>query len=110
MAGLLAARSTEARHDGTRSVADVLADHVVFEMDTIDRMFFNVYVPGLQYPARLVAYVHRQLELRVPRPRRRRQPVRGSPRRCLVRPVVAFAEHLWSLPPRGITGGLAVAG
>ena len=43
-----------------RSVADFLADHVVFEMECIDRMFLNVYVPGLQYPARLVAYVHHQ--------------------------------------------------
>jgi hypothetical protein len=33
---------------------DVLADHVVFEMESIDRMSLNVYVPGLQYPARLL--------------------------------------------------------
>ncbi len=46
-----------------RSVADVLAEHVVFEVECIDRMFCNVYVPGLQYAAGLVAYVHRQLEL-----------------------------------------------
>ena len=44
---------------------DVLADHVVFGMESIDRMSLNVYVPGLQYPARLVAYVHRQLEPRI---------------------------------------------
>src|SRR5882672_4825406 len=46
-----------------RTVADVLADHVVFEVECIDRMYLNVYVPGLQYAAGLVAYVHRQLEL-----------------------------------------------
>src|SRR5947199_2543054 len=46
-----------------RSVADVLADHVVFEVECIDRMYLNVYVPGLQYAAGLVAYVHRQLDL-----------------------------------------------
>jgi hypothetical protein len=34
-----------------RSVADVLADHVVFEVECIDRMSLNVYVPQLQYPA-----------------------------------------------------------
>ena len=34
-----------------RSVADVLDDHVVFEVDCIDRMYCNVYVPGLQYAA-----------------------------------------------------------
>jgi hypothetical protein len=27
-----------------RSVADVLTDHVVFEVDSIDRMYLNVYV------------------------------------------------------------------
>ena len=46
-----------------RSVADVLTDHVVFEVECIDRMYLNVYVPGLQYEAGLVAYVHQQLSL-----------------------------------------------
>ncbi len=46
-----------------RTVADVLSDHVVFEIECIDRMYLNVYVPQLQYPAGLVGFVHRQLEL-----------------------------------------------
>src|SRR5664280_1173666 len=46
-----------------RSVADVLAEHVSFEVECIDRMYLNVYVPSLQYPAGLVGYVHRQLGL-----------------------------------------------
>jgi len=46
-----------------RSVADVLTDHVVVEVECIDRMYLNVYVPGLQYEAGLVAYVHPQLGL-----------------------------------------------
>jgi hypothetical protein len=46
-----------------RSVSDVLAEHVLFEVDCIDRMYLNVYVPQLQYAAGLVGYVHRQLEL-----------------------------------------------
>jgi hypothetical protein len=46
-----------------RSVADVLTQHVRFEVECIDRMFLNVYVPGLQYAAGLVGYVHRQLGL-----------------------------------------------
>src|SRR5688572_16800483 len=46
-----------------RSVADVLADHVVLEVECIDRMYLNVYVPGLQYEAGLVAYIHQQLGL-----------------------------------------------
>ena len=46
-----------------RSVADVLAEHVSFEVECIDRMYCSVYVPQLQYPAGLAAYVHHQLGL-----------------------------------------------
>jgi hypothetical protein len=46
-----------------RSVADVLDDHVVFEVECLDRMYLNVYVPRLQYPAGLVGFVHRRLGL-----------------------------------------------
>ena len=46
-----------------RSVDDVLTEHVLFQVECIDRMFLNVYVPQLQYPAGLVGYVHRQLGL-----------------------------------------------
>jgi hypothetical protein len=46
-----------------RSVGDVLAEHVLFEVDCIDRMYLNVYVPGLQYAPGLVGYVQRQLGL-----------------------------------------------
>ncbi|MGB8963087.1 MAG: hypothetical protein WCC38_14165 [Pseudonocardiaceae bacterium] len=46
-----------------RTVSDVVAEHVSFEVACIDRMYLNVYVPGLQYAAGLVAYVHQQLGL-----------------------------------------------
>jgi len=46
-----------------RSVHDVLDEHVRFEVECIDRMYLNVYVPGLQYAPGLVAYVHQQLGL-----------------------------------------------
>jgi len=46
-----------------RSVADVLADHVVFEIECIDRMYCNVYVPQLQYAGGLLGYIQRQLGL-----------------------------------------------
>ena len=51
-----------------RSVADVLRDHVVLELEAIDRMYLNVYVPHLQMGA-VVGYlrVHRGRALR-PRP------------------------------------------
>src|SRR5881392_1736061 len=44
-----------------RSVADVLRDHVVLELEAIDRMYLNVYVPHLQTVGAVVGYlrVHR---------------------------------------------------
>ena len=48
-----------------RSVADVLSDHVVFEVECIDRMYLNVYVPQLQHAGGLLGYVQRQLGLPV---------------------------------------------
>ena len=44
-----------------RSVAEVLRDHVVLEVEAIDRMYLNVYVPQLQTVGAVVGYlrVHR---------------------------------------------------
>ena len=44
-----------------RTVADVLTEHVVFEIESIDRMYLNVYQPRLQYPTGIVQYIHRHL-------------------------------------------------
>src|SRR5215470_9569100 len=44
-----------------RTVADVLADHVVFEVESIDRMYLNVYVPQLQRELGLIGYLRRRL-------------------------------------------------
>jgi hypothetical protein len=41
-----------------RSVADVLRDHVMLELESIDRMYLNVYVPHLQTVGAVVGYVH----------------------------------------------------
>jgi hypothetical protein len=46
-----------------RTVVDVVSEHVVFEIECIDRMYLNVYVPQLQHPRALAGYVHRQLGL-----------------------------------------------
>ncbi len=40
-----------------RSVADVLDDHVVLEVEGIDRMYLNVYVPHLQTVGAVVGYL-----------------------------------------------------
>ena len=44
-----------------RAVGEVLADHVTFEVECIDRMYLNVYVPQLQYATGLVSYIRRHL-------------------------------------------------
>src|SRR6195256_307650 len=41
-----------------RSVADVLRDHGVLELEAIDRMYLNVYVPHLQTARAVVGYLH----------------------------------------------------
>jgi len=48
-----------------RNVAALLAEHVTFEVECIDRMYCNVYVPRLQFARGLVGYVHNHLGLPV---------------------------------------------
>jgi hypothetical protein len=40
-----------------RSAADVLSEHVQFDIECIDRMYLNVYVPQLQFAAGLIGYI-----------------------------------------------------
>jgi hypothetical protein len=49
LVGLLAARRPEPMMTVARSVADVLDEHVVFEVESIDRMYLNVWHPRLAY-------------------------------------------------------------
>jgi hypothetical protein len=44
-----------------RTVADVLDEHVKFEVECIDRMYCNVYVPQLQHAGGLLGFVQRHL-------------------------------------------------
>ena len=39
-----------------RSAADVLASHVLFEIEAIDRMYLNLYQPRLQHGAGVAAF------------------------------------------------------
>ena len=43
-----------------RSVADVLSDHVVFELESIDRLYC-IYVPQLQRAEGIVGFIHGHL-------------------------------------------------
>ena len=44
-----------------RSVADVLSCHVAFEIESIDRMYLNLYVPKLQRVEGVVGFIHGHL-------------------------------------------------
>lgn len=48
-----------------RTAADVLREHVVSEIECIDRMYLNVYVPKLQFELGLIGFLHRQLGMTV---------------------------------------------
>jgi hypothetical protein len=39
-----------------RSVAEILADHVILELESIDRLYLNVYVPRLQHELGVVSF------------------------------------------------------
>jgi hypothetical protein len=43
----------------SRSVSDVLTDHVQFEVECIDRMYLNVFVPQLQRTGQVVGFLTR---------------------------------------------------
>jgi hypothetical protein len=44
-----------------RSVSDVVSRHVLFEIESIDRMYCNLYVPQLQRVEGLLAFIHGHL-------------------------------------------------
>jgi hypothetical protein len=50
----------------SKSVAEILHDHVTFELEAIDRMYLNAYVPSLQTGAGFVYFVKTQLGATVP--------------------------------------------
>jgi hypothetical protein len=49
-----------------KNVAEILHDHVTFELEAIDRMYLNAYVPSLQTGAGFVYFLKTQLGARVP--------------------------------------------
>lgn len=48
------------------NVAEILTNHVTFELEAIDRMYLNAYVPSLQTGAGFVYFLKTQLGVRVP--------------------------------------------
>ena len=49
-----------------KNVAEILQHHVTFELEAIDRMYLNAYVPSLQTGGGLVYFLKTQLGVRVP--------------------------------------------
>jgi hypothetical protein len=49
-----------------KNVAAILQDHVTFELEAIDRLYLNAYVPSLQTGGGFVYFVKSQLGARVP--------------------------------------------
>jgi hypothetical protein len=49
-----------------KNVAEILHHHVTFELEAIDRMYLNAYVPSLQTGGGLVWFLKTQLDCRVP--------------------------------------------
>ena len=49
-----------------KSVAEILKDHVELELEGIDRMYLNAYVPSLQTGAGFAYFLREQLDCRVP--------------------------------------------
>ena len=49
-----------------KNVAEILTNHVTFELEAIDRMYLNAYVPSLETGAGCVYFLKTQLGVRVP--------------------------------------------
>src|SRR6266446_9200398 len=61
-----AARSGSSTSMVRKNVAEILQNHVTFELEAIDRMYLNAYVPSLQTGAGFVYFLKTQLGVRVP--------------------------------------------
>src|SRR6266446_3952647 len=49
-----------------KSVAEILDHHVTFELEAIDRMYLNAYIPSLQTGGGVAYFLKTQLGVRVP--------------------------------------------
>ena len=61
VAGLLGPVRPEPLMTLPRSAADVLSGHVVFELECIDRIYCNLYVPKLQRDLGVVGFIREHL-------------------------------------------------
>jgi hypothetical protein len=50
------------------NINDVLDGHVALEIECVDRLYLNAYVPGLQVPGQVARFLHDHLGLMLPSP------------------------------------------
>lgn len=71
-----------------KNVAELVRDHVILELESIDRMYLNGYVPGVQTPGGMIRFVKGQLGMSMPST----AAVSGM-REAFVRAIDAFVER-----------------
>jgi hypothetical protein len=49
-----------------KNVAELVRDHVTLELESIDRMYLNGYVPGVQTPGGFIRFIKSQLGMSIP--------------------------------------------
>jgi hypothetical protein len=94
-----------------KNVAEILQDHVTFELEAIDRMYLNAYGPSLQTGGGFVYFVKTQLGAVVPStmmvaPRARRAAGgQGGGESVDTSPVVAGFAGAESVDTSGVVAG-----
>jgi len=53
---------------GTVTVSELLDDHVVLDLECLDRLYLNAYVPNLQVSGQVVTFMRDHLRCPVPSP------------------------------------------
>jgi hypothetical protein len=75
-----------------KNVAEIFTNHVTFELEAIDRMYLNAYVPSLQTGGGFVYFVKSQLGARVPSTRMNRPHESAVVRQNLMAPDSTRAQ------------------
>jgi len=81
-----------------RSAADVLASHVVFELECIDRVYCNLYVPKLQRDLGVVGFIREHPGMPVASTAALQKKTEGFTRRSAPSPPVR-ASRWWTSGP-----------
>ena len=80
------------------NINDVLESHVALEIECVDRLYLNAYVPNLQVGGQVIRFLHGHLGHQIPSPallapigNRFRREVKRSPRRSEI-PILALKK------------------